>query len=307
MAELAKLHRPWMVAVWPGVGHVALNAGHYLLAKLDMHEVAELQANSLFDVEEVDVRGGIIQAGEFPRNQLFIRTDPRGEHDLVVFVGESQPPVGKYLFCKRLIDFAKAIGVQRVLTFAALATNMHPSQPSRVFGAACDRRRLEEMKRLELPVVEDGCISGLNGILLGAAVESGMSGGCLLGEMPHVFNQLPYPKASLAILDVFSTMSGIDIDLGDMTEQVELMDAQLGELLAQVEQTFGPQEAEETFEPVVEESGPSARERDRIEKLFALAKKERAKAFELKHELDRLRVFREYEDRFLDLFTKRSA
>ena len=35
MAEKIKLHRPWLVAIWPGMGHVALNAGYYLLAKLD--------------------------------------------------------------------------------------------------------------------------------------------------------------------------------------------------------------------------------------------------------------------------------
>jgi hypothetical protein len=36
MAEKTKLVHPWLVAVWPGMGHVALNAGYYMLAKLDM-------------------------------------------------------------------------------------------------------------------------------------------------------------------------------------------------------------------------------------------------------------------------------
>ena len=43
MAEGLKLHHPWMVAVWPGMGHVALNAGVYLLAKLGMDVIAELR------------------------------------------------------------------------------------------------------------------------------------------------------------------------------------------------------------------------------------------------------------------------
>ncbi len=45
-------------------------------------------------------------------------------------------------------------------------------------------------------------------------------------------------------------------------------------------------------------------QRRRIEQLFAQAARDRSKAFELKHELDRLGLFKEYEDRFLDLFTK---
>jgi hypothetical protein len=38
--------------------------------------------------------------------------------------------------------------------------------------------------------------------------------------------------------------------------------------------------------------------------LFERAVKDRSKAFELKQELDRLGVFKDYEDRFLDLFKK---
>jgi hypothetical protein len=38
--------------------------------------------------------------------------------------------------------------------------------------------------------------------------------------------------------------------------------------------------------------------------LFDAARQDRAKAFELKQELDRLGRFAEYEDRFLDLFKR---
>ncbi len=40
----------------------------------------------------------------------------------------------------------------------------------------------------------------------------------------------------------------------------------------------------------------------RIEELFGRAASDRTKAFELKRELDRLGLFKRYEDRFLDLF-----
>jgi len=42
----------------------------------------------------------------------------------------------------------------------------------------------------------------------------------------------------------------------------------------------------------------------RLDKLFDEAGGDRKKAFELKQELDRLKVFKEFEDRFLDLFKK---
>lgn len=309
MAEKLQLNHPWLVAVWPGMGHVALNAGVYLLAKLGMNVIAELEASNVFDVEHVEVKEGMIQPLRRPQNRFFVWTDPKRMHDLVVFLGEAQPPIGKYAFCQKLVAFAKELGVERVFTFAAMATQMHPEHRSRIFGAATDQDSLQELKRLELELLEDGHIGGLNGVLLGVAAENDLHGACLLGEMPHIFSQLPFPKASLGILEVFTTITGIELDFEELAEQAKIMDQKLGELLAQVEKTYGQQlpVEEERYAPeapVEEEKRPVPADKQRIEALFEEAAKDRSKAFELKQELDRLGVFKEYEDRFLDLFKK---
>ena len=307
MAETLRLNHPYLVAVWPGMGSVALSAGYYLLAKLQMHLIAEYEAHDLFDVDHVEVKEGIIQTGRRPRNRFFVWFDPAQKHDLVVFLGEAQPPLGKYLLCRKLMDYAKELGVERVFTFAAMATQMHPEHRGRVFAAATDNEILDQLKRLELEVLEDGHIGGLNGVLLGAAVESGLRGACLLGEMPHIFSQLPFPKASLAILEVFTTITGIEVDFAELAEQARATEQQLGELLARIEKSIGSQapleEEGQALEPA-EEPQLSPANRERIETLFDQAEKDRSKAFELKQELDRLGVFKEYEDRFLDLFKK---
>lgn len=314
MPDEPTLNKPWLVAVWPGMGHVAISAGYYLMAKLGMHLLAEFSATDLFDVEHVEVKDGVIQAGRFPRNRLFAWVDPKGQHDIVVFIGEAQPPSGKYAFCRGLIEFAKGIGVERVFTFAAMATPMRPDHEARVFGAATDTEGLSELQRppLEVEMLEDGQISGLNGVLLGAAVEGGLRGACLLGEMPHVLAQLPFPKASLAVLRTFSAIADLDIDLDEMAEQAREMEQKLGDLLEQVEQAMGQrasaEESEEEeateSEPEEEEEGIRLEDRRRIEQLFQRARQDRSAAYELKRELDRLGLYREHEDRFLDLFKK---
>lgn len=319
MATKLNLTHPWLVAVWPGMGHVALNAGYYLLAKLGMDVAAELEAGDLFDIDHVEVKGGRIQPARRPRNRFFVWNDPRGERDLVVFLGEAQPPIGKYPFCRQLVTFAKDLGVERVLTFAAMATRMRPEARSRVYGAATDADGVQELKRLELELVEEGQISGLNGVLLGVAAEAGLPGACLLGEMPHLFAQLPFPKASLAVLEVFTTMTGIEVDFSELAEQAEAVEEQLGELMNRVEQGFGhaggdddereaePEEDDDEAVPDPRaESRPEPPEAERIEGLFRQATRDRSKAFELKQMLDRLGLFKQYEDRFLDLFKGRS-
>jgi proteasome assembly chaperone (PAC2) family protein len=241
MPDTTTLTHPWLIAIWPGMGHVALNAGVYLLAKLGMNAVAEFDGGELFDISQVEVKHGVIQPARRPRNRFFVWRDPEGKRDLLVFLGEAQPPVGKYPFCRQVIDYARQMGVERVVTFAAMATQMRPEHPSRVFGAATDEEGVQELRRLELTILEDGNIGGLNGVLLGAAAHAGLRGSCFLGEMPQVFAQVPFPKASLAILEAFTAMTGLDVDLDELAEQSKAVEEQLGDLLHRVEEHYGQQ------------------------------------------------------------------
>lgn len=300
-----KLKRPWLVAVWPGMGQVSLSAGFYLLAKLGMHQFSELATAGLFDVDQVEVRAGRIQPTQRPRNRFFVWQSPGEARDIVVFIGEAQPPLGKYNFCDSLIDYARDLGVERIFTFAAMATQMHPEHTSRVFYAATEHEELKELfDSVDLEMLHEGRIGGLNGILLGAAADKGMPGVCLLGEMPHFFAQLPFPKASLAVLQAFTRMASIDIDFTELAQQAEAVEQRLGEFLAKLKQQFASQQVQDeetSFEPYLEE-GLDPEDAARIEALFEAASRDRSKAYELKSELDRLEVFSQYEDRFLDLF-----
>lgn len=308
MSETEKTRHSRLIAAWPGLGNVAFNAGVYLLAKLNMSLISELTVNELFDIEHVEVKEGILRLGRRPRNRFFVWRDPKEKHDLVIFLGEAQPPMGKYPFCRQLLDYASVLGVDEVVTFAAMATRMRPEGRSRVFVAATDQECLSQWTRESMEMLKDGDIGGLNGILLGVAKERGLKGACLLGEMPRVFGQLPFPKASLAILTAFTALTGIAIDLVELTEQADAMERQLGELLSQLEQAYGKaltgDEDQEEFQPQSPEDRLTASDRRTIEQLFADATQDRSKAFELKRQLDRLGVFQDYEDRFLDLFRK---
>ncbi len=303
-----QLNRPWLVAVWPGMGNVAISAGYYLMAKLGMTGLAEYGDDDLFDIDHIEVRGGVLQRTRMPRNRFFSWTDPSHEHDLLVFIGEAQPPVGKYLFCRKLIEQAESFGVERVFTFAAMATQMRPDQPSRVFCAATDSPTLESLNQEQLQTLDDGHIGGLNGVLLGAAADRGLPGACLLGEIPHVFAQLPYPKGSLAVLKAFIKIAEIDLDLDELAKQAAATDEQLSALIAKMEAAVREQsgDEEESFLPEPEEEkGLDPDDEARIEELFRQAEQDQSRAFELKQELDRLQVFTDYEDRFLDLFKNR--
>ena len=304
MAADEKPRNPWLVAVWPGMGGVAISAGYYLMAKLGMHLLLEFPATEFFDLEQIEVKDGLIVNRRLPRSRLFLWNDPKQQHDLIVFIGEAQPPVKGGAFCRALIEQAKQLSVERVFTFAAMATQMRPKNESRVFGAAIDRATLSQFKQLDVHVLESGNISGLNGVLLGMAAASGLPGGCLLGEIPHVFSQIPFPKASLAVLEFFTVMAGIELDMEELRQHAITVEKTLEDFLVRMERSIEHNEEEAT--PEGEATGverkPDSRERQAIDRLFDEARHDRSRAYELKQELDRLGLFDEYEDRFLDLF-----
>jgi uncharacterized protein len=304
MSADEKLKDPWLVAVWPGMGGVAISAGYYLMAKLGMHLLLEFPATEFFDLEQIEVKDGLILTKRLPRSRLFLWNDPKHQHDLIVFIGEAQPPVKGGAFCRTLIEQARKLEVERVFTFAAMATQMRPKHDSRVFGAAIDRETLSQFKQLDVHVLESGSISGLNGVLLGMAAASGLPGGCLLGEIPHVFSQIPFPKASLAVLEFFTVMAGIEIDLDELREHATTVERTLEDFLVRMENAAEETGAGSPRESDADksESRPSSRESLRIEQLFEEARNDRSRAYELKQELDRMGLFGEFEDRFLDLF-----
>lgn len=323
MAEQSELTDPWLIAVWPGMGNVAVGAGAYLAEQLGATLVHELPARDLFDIKHVEVKQGLARVGRLPRSMFLEWKDPADRHDLLIFIGEAQPTNGGYALCQRLLDYAMKRGIRRIVTFAAMATQLHPTDDPRVFGVATDHDTLQELRDLDTEVLAEGQIGGLNGVLLAAGAERGVSGMCLMGELPFFAAGVPNPKASAAVLDIFSKLSNIDVDLTRINEQAKAVEQGLLELLDKMKEAARQQSGAEEegftvpeFAQQQDRDEPSGDDesddepkldyntRRKIENMFEEAARNREKAFQLKEELDRLGVFKQYEDRFLDLFKK---
>lgn len=311
-----------LIAAWPGMGNVAVLAAHYLVQRFGFQPSGELQAPGHFDIGAVEVSAGLIKSPRQPRNVFY--TGTLGENGLrtTVFVGESQPAQGAYALAGKLMDFARAHGVTRVVTFASLGSQMHPTDSSSVHGAATAPEGVEQLKDAGVTLMEGGQIGGLNGVVLGAAMERGVNGQCLLGEIPFFAAGVPNPKAVKSVLDTFATVMNIDLDTSDLDQHIEGMERVLLQMMERLQNQHGAgpefpssDDAGQTQEPGQTHQGQPRRKgianakiddatRQRIEELFETARGDRSKSAELKAELDRLGVFASYEDRFLDLFKR---
>lgn len=294
------------------MGQVAVTAGYYLMSKLHMHEEEAPDVGDLFDLDHVEIKDGLARAGRRPASRLFARKERGGE--LRVLIGEAQPALRNLDYCRRVLDRAQTLGVAQVYTFAAMATDSSPKDPARVFGAASDREGLLELRRRKIEIIEEGRITGLNGVFLAAAAERGIRGVCLLGEMPVFATQVPWPKAAHAVGAAFARLAQVEIDLRELDDYGRAMERQLSAALDKVEEALQGGSAGDT--PAPRDSSAQGfdvpgelaeTDRRRLEDLFVQAARDRSKAFELKRELDRLGVFKENEDRFLDIFRRPKA
>jgi proteasome assembly chaperone (PAC2) family protein len=327
MVNNTKTLKPWLIAAWPGMGNVAVVAAGYLVQQLQMEPAGELASPDHFDVQHVEVRRGMIAPPRLPRGLFFRWKNPGPGRDLIVFLGEAQPGAGTYGYAHELLGRAVEMGAERMVTFASMSTALHPTGDPRVFGAATGETTLADLKRAEVQPLEEGQIGGLNGVLLGAGIDCGVPGLCLLGEIPFYAGGVPNPKAARAVLSVFSVIAGIDISLDGLAPHIAAMDRVLLEILEKAkhaaeqqregqdpdeESELKPERAPERDEAAAESSedegpgqpGPDYTTRERIERMFEEARRDRSKAMPLKEELDRLTVFKQYEDRFLDLFKR---
>jgi len=314
MADPQELRHPWLVAAWPGLGGVAVIAATHVIRTLNAEPVHTIAGERYFDLRQIDVRQGIASAPRLPSGYFYEWRNPADGRDLLIFVAEGQPDTGSGAMCREIIEYARTRGVERMVTFASLGTQLHPTQDPRVHAVATDRDVLTEVGRAGAEPLAEGQIGGLNGVLLGVGKGENFPGACLMAEIPYFAGGVPNPKAAAAALEVFGAMADIHIERADLLEQAEEVDRQLTELFERLggEEEFPGAEGlgeagEEGGEPAESKPEPEPIDfatRERLEQMFADARRDRAKAIELKRELDRLGVFKQYEDRFLDLFKR---
>ena len=213
-----KLDSPSMLAVWPGMGDVAVMVAMDLERKLDFKELGEIRAFHFFDPIGVIVRDNVVESPQFPQSKFYYWKNKGEGKDIILFVGESQPASKGYELANCVLDVGLRFQVKRVYTCAAALTRIHHTEQPGVWGVATSQQAGEDLKRYDLVQRGNLQISGLNGLLLGVAKERDIEGVCLLGEVPMYATRIQNPMAALAVLKVLTKMLGIEIDMNELAQ-----------------------------------------------------------------------------------------
>ena len=213
-----KLNSPVMLAAWPGIGNVALIVATYLKRKLDFKELGEVEAAYFFDPIGVMVKDSVVEAPQFPQSQFYYWKNSGGGNDIILFIGEDQPPTKGYELANCVLDLALRFEVKRIYTCAAAITRIHHTEQPNVWGVATNQEVTEDLRKYDLLQRGNLQIAGLNGLLLGVTKERDIEGVCLLGEVPAYATRIQNPMAALAVLKVLSTMLGLSVDMDELAQ-----------------------------------------------------------------------------------------
>ncbi|MFH0828445.1 MAG: PAC2 family protein [Candidatus Omnitrophota bacterium] len=305
-----RLKNPYFIVAWPGMGEVAFKAASFLIDKLKAEEFAEIKANEFFYLTESVVQNGILKLPEMPFNKFYFVKSKGAKNDLIVLLSDAQPDLARAEeYCGSIIALAQKYKVKNFIGFAAMPQPVDHNQQPAVWFTSTSGQLNSQLKKLGIRPFVEGQISGLNGLFLGLAKRAGFDGFCLLGEVPLYTIQIENPKASFAVLEALNKILNLEVDLSDLLGQAHVMEEQINGLLdhlkmAPVPGPIGEEEIEKIKKTLGQLTKLPLSIQEKIEKLFSQAKNDIAKANELKAELDKWSVYKDYEDRFLDLFRK---
>jgi predicted ATP-grasp superfamily ATP-dependent carboligase len=313
MSILQKTHfstPPIMFAAWTGAGNVGVLAVDYIRRKLNSHLFAQIDMSRFITPDSIVVNEGVAHFPDTPQSVFYHCHNP----DLIIF--ESNAHAGgthDEEVMKAIIDLAAELATPRIYTAAAIPQSIsHTTSPGVLY--ACSNIGLKnELEGKDLQAMPDGIISGLNGLLLGFAQNKSIDAVCLLASIPAYASGLTYPRAAVKIVEKFSTLTGIEVDTGDLMLDAEASDPMFAEIEEKLKEFFSSgvldTVQDQSFANVESDQKKNlSREEipgfvmDRIENLFRAAQRDHSKAPELKTELDKWGLYKYYEDRFLDLF-----
>jgi len=241
------LEKPVLVAGWPGIGNIGLIAVDTLRRALVAEEFGEIEPWDFFYPKGIVIRDGELESLSFPSNKFYFKKTEK--RDLIFFIGEEQPTdLGRayaegqkaYHMASLVLDVAQRFGCQRAYTSGAAVAPIHHTMRPRVWGVPNMETLIDEVRACENTILMSdvegrggrGNITGLNGLLLGAAKKKGMEAICVMGEIPIYLQglSLPYPKASKSVLEVLTGILGVSIGMEEIAMAAERSEMEIQQL-----------------------------------------------------------------------------
>src|SRR6187399_279729 len=221
VARRPALERPVLIAAfrgWNDGGQGASLAAGYLAKTWDARRFAEIDPEGFYDFQatrpHVKLEEGFTRRIDWPET-VFYHARPDGmDRDAVLLLGV-EPNLRWRTFSGLIVDFARELGVELVVTLGALLADVPHTRPAPVTGSASDLSLVEELglqaSRYEGP-------TGIVGVMHDAFREAGIPSVSLWSAVPHYVSLAPSPRAARALCDRLGELLDVTIDVTELED-----------------------------------------------------------------------------------------
>jgi uncharacterized protein (TIGR00162 family) len=213
-----------LISGLPGIAHIGKLSINYLIQELKAKIFGKIYSR-FFPPYVLIGKNGVV---EMLKNELYYWEGDKRKR-IFFFTGNTQAssPEGQYDIANKVLDTVIDLGVKKVFSIAAFLTPKSFEKP-RVFGTTTTPSLIEEMKGYGILPLDQGVISGTNGLIFGLAKKKKLDGICLLGETPGYQTQtgqyLLDAKAVKAVLEILTKILEFKINMDPLDKWTEQMD-----------------------------------------------------------------------------------
>src|SRR5215211_3233202 len=139
------------------------------------------------------------------------------KNDLILLTGDSQPvvPGSEYVLSEQILDLITKFKISNIYSLASYVTGTFVNDP-KIYGTATNPEMVKSFRSFNISTLDNGNITGMNGLILGLGKLRGIEGICLLGETSgYVIDA----KASKHLLEILNNVLGIHINMDEMNKR----------------------------------------------------------------------------------------
>lgn len=233
MIERPDLDSPVMVMIlkgWIDAGLAADGAADVLLEGLERRTVARFDADALLDWRArrptMRLVDGINTQLTWEETELSWAKDAAG-NDVLLLLG-NEPDHAWLTFSEQVVDLAVDLGTRLVVGLGAYPAPSPHTRPPLVAASASDPALAEGLLRSSVEVP-----SGIQGMIERRAAIRGLPAIGLWAQVPHYVSAMPYPAASLALVETANRIAGLTLPTADLPAQAQASRERIDELISQ--------------------------------------------------------------------------
>ncbi len=214
-----KLNRPTMIIGLPGIANVGKISADFI--------IDEVKAKKTYNIFSYDLPNSVFVNDknliELPTIEMFSKKR-NGKGDILILTGDVQPADERssYEFCEAVLDTAKELGVEMIITLGGIGLAEVPKKPQ-IF---CTGNSKEMIKRFGRGIKLNenlygivGPIIGVSGLLVGLAAKRKIDAVCLLAET------LGHPaylgiKGAREIVKTLNKKLSLNIKISDLDKEI---------------------------------------------------------------------------------------